>query len=95
MSTAHEYSDTRTGAGGGFGFDKEFMTTLAKGLAVLSSFGEQRQRMTLSEAAEVTGLSRAASRRPRPRSWRSFANSTIRMPFFAIRPIRVIRPTWV
>ncbi|MCB1497124.1 MAG: helix-turn-helix domain-containing protein [Bauldia sp.] len=63
MSTAHEYSDTRTGAGGGFGFDKEFMTTLAKGLAVLSSFGEQRQRMTLSEAAEVTGLSRAASRR--------------------------------
>ena len=39
------------------------MTTLAKGLAVLSSFGEQRQAMTLSEAAEVTGLSRAAARR--------------------------------
>lgn len=43
--------------------DKEFMTTLAKGLAVLSSFGEHRQAMTLSEAAEVTGLSRAAARR--------------------------------
>ncbi len=43
--------------------DKEFMATLAKGLAVLSSFGEQRSAMTLSEAAEVAGLSRAASRR--------------------------------
>jgi IclR family pca regulon transcriptional regulator len=43
--------------------DKEFMATLAKGLAVLSSFGEQRPEMTLSEAAEVTGLSRAAARR--------------------------------
>lgn len=43
--------------------DKEFMATLAKGLAVLSSFGEQRPAMTLAEAAEVTGLSRAAARR--------------------------------
>src|SRR5690606_38326715 len=33
--------------------DKEFMATLAKGLAVLSSFGEQRPEMTLSEAAEI------------------------------------------
>jgi IclR family pca regulon transcriptional regulator len=39
------------------------MATLAKGLSVLSSFGEQRPAMTLSEAAEVTGLSRAAARR--------------------------------
>jgi IclR family pca regulon transcriptional regulator len=39
------------------------MATLAKGLAVLASFGEQRPEMTLSEAAEVTGLSRAAARR--------------------------------
>ena len=39
------------------------MATLAKGLAVLSSFGEQRPEMTLSEAASVTGLSRAAARR--------------------------------
>jgi len=43
--------------------DREFMATLAKGLAVLASFGEQRPEMTLSEAAEVTGLSRAAARR--------------------------------
>lgn len=43
--------------------DKEFMTTLAKGLSVLGSFGEQRPTMTLSEAAAATGLSRATARR--------------------------------
>jgi IclR family pca regulon transcriptional regulator len=43
--------------------DKEFMTTLAKGLLVLGSFGEQRPTMTLSQAASVTGLSRATARR--------------------------------
>jgi len=45
------------------GNDKEFMTTLAKGLAVLSSFGEQRPMMTLSQAAAMSGLSRATARR--------------------------------
>src|SRR5664279_1943231 len=43
--------------------DKEFMTTLAKGLAVLGSFGEYRSSMTLSEAAANSGLSRATARR--------------------------------
>jgi IclR family pca regulon transcriptional regulator len=43
--------------------DKEFMTTLAKGLAVLRSFGEERPAMTLSEAAAAAGLSRATARR--------------------------------
>jgi IclR family pca regulon transcriptional regulator len=43
--------------------DKEFMTTLARGLAVLASFGEQRPAMTLSQAAAATSLSRAAARR--------------------------------
>lgn len=43
--------------------DKEFMTTLAKGLAVLGAFGKQRPAMTLSEAAEVAELSRATARR--------------------------------
>jgi IclR family pca regulon transcriptional regulator len=42
---------------------KEFMTTLARGLSVLGSFGEQRPTMTLSEAAAATGLSRATARR--------------------------------
>jgi IclR family pca regulon transcriptional regulator len=43
--------------------DKEFMTTLAKGLAVLEAFGRQRPSMSLSEAAAVAGLSRATARR--------------------------------
>ncbi len=46
-----------------FGGDKEFMATLAKGLTVLGAFGEQRPTMTLSDAAEASGLSRAAARR--------------------------------
>jgi IclR family pca regulon transcriptional regulator len=45
------------------GHDKEFMTTLAKGLAVLSAFGKERPSMTLSDAASVAGLSRATARR--------------------------------
>ncbi len=43
--------------------DKEFMATLEKGLAVLELFGERRPRMTLSEAAAITGISRATARR--------------------------------
>jgi IclR family transcriptional regulator, pca regulon regulatory protein len=43
--------------------DKEFMTTLAKGLTVLGAFGRQRPAMTLSEAAQVAELSRATARR--------------------------------
>jgi IclR family pca regulon transcriptional regulator len=42
---------------------KEFMASLAKGLAVLAAFGEHRPTMSLSEAASVAGLSRAAARR--------------------------------
>jgi len=47
----------------GEGQDKEFMTTLAKGFAVLSLFGRDRPSLTLSEAAEATDLSRATARR--------------------------------
>ena len=43
--------------------DKEFMATLAKGLAVLGCFGRQRPAMTLSEAALAADLSRATARR--------------------------------
>lgn len=42
---------------------KEFLGALAKGLAVLSSFGPARPSMSLTEAATVAGLSRAAARR--------------------------------
>ena len=43
--------------------DKEFMATLAKGLAVIRAFGAERPRLTLSQAAAAVGLSRAAARR--------------------------------
>lgn len=43
--------------------DKEFMATLAKGLAVLGLFGKERPAMTLSEAALAANLSRATARR--------------------------------
>lgn len=43
--------------------DKEYMATLAKGLAVLRAFGERRQPLTVSEAAAACGLSRATARR--------------------------------
>ena len=43
--------------------DKEYMATLAKGLAVLAAFGEARPTMSLSHAAEAAKLSRAAARR--------------------------------
>jgi IclR family pca regulon transcriptional regulator len=43
--------------------DKEYMATLAKGLAVLRAFGENRPAMTLSEAAAAVDLSRATARR--------------------------------
>ena len=39
------------------------MATLAKGLAVLSSFDKQRPAMTLSQAAQAARLSRATARR--------------------------------
>jgi IclR family pca regulon transcriptional regulator len=39
------------------------MATLAKGLAVLGAFGEERPTMTLSEAAAAVNLSRATARR--------------------------------
>jgi IclR family pca regulon transcriptional regulator len=43
--------------------DKEFMLTLAKGLAVLGSFGRHRPTMTLAQAAQAVDLSRATARR--------------------------------
>jgi hypothetical protein len=42
---------------------KEFMASLAKGLAVLRAFNASHPAMNLTEAAAVAGLSRAAARR--------------------------------
>jgi IclR family pca regulon transcriptional regulator len=50
----------RAPAGAG---DKEFMLTLARGLAVLEAFGHARAGMTLSEAAAAAQLTRATTRR--------------------------------
>jgi IclR family transcriptional regulator, pca regulon regulatory protein len=54
---------TRTKSARGKRDDKEFMATLAKGLAVLGCFGKERPTMTLSEAAAATKLTRATARR--------------------------------
>jgi IclR family transcriptional regulator, pca regulon regulatory protein len=54
-----EDSAPEAGAGG----DKEFMATLAKGLAVIQAFGAERPSLTLSQAAAAVGLSRATARR--------------------------------
>ena len=43
--------------------DKEFMTTLAKGLAVIELFGKSRSALTIAQAASGAGVSRATARR--------------------------------
>ncbi|GHJ41160.1 IclR family transcriptional regulator C-terminal domain-containing protein [Streptomyces sp. TS71-3] len=42
---------------------EDFLRSLARGLAVLGSFGSERAEMSLSEAAGATGLARATTRR--------------------------------
>lgn len=41
----------------------EFVQSLERGLAVIRAFGHDRTRLTLSEVAQETGLTRAAARR--------------------------------
>lgn len=43
--------------------DPEFMTSLARGLAVLRCFADQERPMTIAQASRQTGLSRAAVKR--------------------------------
>lgn len=43
--------------------DPEFMTSLARGLAVMRCFAEQERPMTIAQASRLTGLSRPAVRR--------------------------------
>jgi IclR family transcriptional regulator, pca regulon regulatory protein len=50
--------DTDTFAG-----DPNFMTSLARGLAVIQAFSQQRHHLTISQVSTTTGLSRAAVRR--------------------------------
>lgn len=43
--------------------ERELVQSLARGLAVIQAFGAERPRMTLTEVAAATGLTRAAARR--------------------------------
>jgi len=43
--------------------DPDFVNSLARGLAVLSCFGTGRKRLTLTQVAELTDLSRGTARR--------------------------------
>lgn len=43
--------------------DEAIVQSLARGLAVIESFGKERQALTLTEVARNTGISRAAARR--------------------------------
>jgi IclR family pca regulon transcriptional regulator len=54
---------TEPGGGAAAEKDREFMTTLAKGLAVLRTFTVERSTMTLSETAAAADLTRATARR--------------------------------
>src|SRR5262245_1807595 len=43
--------------------DPNFMTSLARGLAVVKAFTGERRKLTISQVSERTGLPRAAVRR--------------------------------
>ena len=45
------------------GGDPNFMTSLARGLAVVCAFSDHRRSLTIPEISELTGFSRAAVRR--------------------------------
>jgi IclR family transcriptional regulator, pca regulon regulatory protein len=48
---------------GAFGGDPNFMTSLARGLAVIQAFSQRRVPLTISQVSGKTGFSRAAVRR--------------------------------
>ncbi len=48
---------------GGHVRDSDFVQSLDRGLAVIRAFGPDRERLSLSEVARATGLTRAATRR--------------------------------
>jgi IclR family pca regulon transcriptional regulator len=52
-----------SGDGDPFAGDPNFMTSLARGLAVIQAFSQRRHHLTISQVSTTTGLSRAAVRR--------------------------------
>jgi IclR family transcriptional regulator, pca regulon regulatory protein len=53
----------RVPADGGQQRNSDFVQSLDRGLAVIRAFGPDRERLSLSEVARATGLTRAATRR--------------------------------
>jgi IclR family pca regulon transcriptional regulator len=43
--------------------DPDFMTSLARGLAVIQAFSQKKRQLTISQVSNKTGFSRAAVRR--------------------------------
>ena len=63
-SPSHGASDPAAGAGGAEGAaDRDIVNALSRGMTVLGSFSRSGRKMTLSEVAVETGMSRAAARR--------------------------------
>jgi len=52
-----------SGESDAFTGDPNFMTSLARGLAVIQAFSQRRHHLTISQVSTTTGLSRAAVRR--------------------------------
>ena len=46
-----------------FAGDPDFMASLARGLAVVRGFSQQRRRLSIAQLSQRTGISRAAVRR--------------------------------
>src|ERR1700730_16115964 len=53
----------QSGDSDAFTGDPNFMTSLARGLAVIQAFSQRRHHLTISQVSTTTGLSRAAVRR--------------------------------
>jgi IclR family pca regulon transcriptional regulator len=60
LSDDSEAGDLREGADGS---DRDYVNSLARGLEVISAFTRTRPKMTLSEIARATGMTRATARR--------------------------------
>jgi IclR family transcriptional regulator, pca regulon regulatory protein len=63
VTSADEPAEPAGGADGGQTRDSDFVQSLDRGLAVIRAFGPDRERLSLSEVARATGLTRAAARR--------------------------------
>lgn len=67
MATSGRTANTSAGSGHGEADghvrNSDFVQSLDRGLAVIRAFGPDRERLSLSEVAKQTGLTRAATRR--------------------------------